>query len=78
MANATLCYQTSPHKATINAKKPRKILFLVLTKDFKNVILILIRKNYHPSCFLPSLDVVERASCPLKSYKLNAVQLNDS
>ncbi|MDB9468989.1 hypothetical protein PN480_04390 [Dolichospermum circinale CS-1225] len=25
MANATLRYQTLPHKATINAKKPREI-----------------------------------------------------
>jgi hypothetical protein len=37
---------TLPHKATINAKNREKFAFQVLTKDFKYVILILIRKNY--------------------------------
>jgi len=45
---------TLPHKATINAKNREKFAFQVLTKDFKYVILILIRKNYLKKCEVQS------------------------
>jgi hypothetical protein len=37
-----------------DAKKPRKICFLMLTKNFKYVIIILIRKNYLKKCEVQS------------------------